>query len=54
MKKKHNKEIEGLKRELEVGNCMGNPWVSWELPIPIPFKTHTHIPMGWTTVGMQG
>jgi hypothetical protein len=28
MKKKHNKEIEGLKRELEVGNCMGNPWVS--------------------------
>ena len=21
--------------------CMGNPWVIWAVPVPIPMKTHT-------------
>jgi len=25
-----------------IGNVTGNPWVSWELPVPVPMKTRIH------------
>jgi hypothetical protein len=41
-------ERQGCKR---IGKSMGNPWVPKWQPIPIPTKTHTHVPKGWVGMG---